>query len=215
MRPRTVLYLAILLTLCAAGAPLPSPGHTTHAQDGQARALAVAPAGGISSSAGTVDVAVNVEHVSNLAGFQFVLTVDPAVLQPDSVKKTLFLAGTGREIVCSDPTIDEASVRVACVTLRETPAGVDGDGTVANVTFKVVGKGSSALALTHVKLVHPDGSELPSTGVDGTATVSGDGSSTSHTTIIIVAIAGAVAVLALAAGAMVWRRRSATAARPE
>jgi hypothetical protein len=159
----------------------------------------------VSTSAGNVQVPVNVKDAANLAGFQFVLSVDPNLLQPVSVDKTDFLTKSGRELVCQDPTIDASAVRFTCVTLRLDPAGVDGAGTIALVTLKPKQDGTSPLKLSHVKLVHPDASELPSQTVDGKLTVGGSGGW--FTWWIGVLIAAGVVAIVVPGVIVLWRSR--------
>ena len=201
-RSAAVAVLAASVLLAAAGAP-----GTTHSQSSQATVLVGGPSS-VSASAASVQIPINVKDASNLAGFQFVLSVDPNYLKPVTVEKTTFLTQSGREIVCQDPTIDSTAVRFVCVTLRDQPAGVDGAGTLATVTLKPTKDGQSPLQLSHVKLVHPDGTELPSQTVDGKLTVGG--SSGWFTWWIGAIIAAALVAVIVPGGLVLWRsRRSA------
>jgi hypothetical protein len=162
----------------------------------------------IADSAKSVEINVTVDNASNLAGFQFVLTVDSNMLHPVSADHTTFLTDGGREIICPDPTVDAASLLFRCVTLRTTPPGVDGSGTLAVVTLAPSGKGTSSIGLSHVKLVHPDGSELPSRAIDGQLTVSGGAGGGGWFTWPRAALVAGIAVILLLATAFIWRRRS-------
>lgn len=199
------LALAAVVLLAAATAP-----HLAHSQNQQATVTVVAPKS-VGASAKSVEIQINVENASNLAGFQFVLNVNSQVLQPVSVDKTGFLTQSGREILCQNPTIESGAVRFTCVTLRDTPPGVDGSGTLAVVTLKPSGKGTSPLALSHVKLVHPDGSELPSRTVDGSLSMGSHGWFTWWRAALI---AGAGVLFLILLTAFIWRRR-ARRARPQ
>lgn len=159
----------------------------------------------VTASAKDVQVNIDVANASDLAGFEFVLTVDPKILHPVSVAKTAFLGQTGREIYCGDPTVESAAVRYTCVTLRMNPAGVNGSGTLAVVTLKPMGKGTSPLQLSHVNLAHRDGSALPSQTVDAKLTVTGTGGWLTWWAATLIAVAAAVVVVL--AAALIWRRR--------
>ncbi len=154
------LVLATVVLLAAAVAP-----QRAHSQDQQATITIVAP-GSVSASADQVDIRIDVENARNLAGFQFILNVDSQLLRPVSASKTTFLTQSGREILCQDPTLEPAAIRYTCVTLRDSPPGVNGSGTLAIVTLKPLAHGTSPLALSRVKLAHPDGTELPSRTVE-------------------------------------------------
>ncbi|HYM14735.1 MAG TPA: cohesin domain-containing protein [Dehalococcoidia bacterium] len=189
--------------------PSQAPTPAATAQQSPATVRAEGPSGSVSKSAKQVVVAIKASNVHDLAGFQFVLAFDASVLKPLAVNKTQFLAQSGREILCADATLEQAAVRLSCVTLRETPAGVDGGGTLANVIFQPVSSGTTALALKNVILVHRDGSPLPITVQDGKLSVSGSSWWTT-TRIILVAGGGAIVVLVVAAGVW-WARRTGRA----
>ena len=195
-----LVKLFVLAAALAAMVPVALPAH---GQDQQAT-LSVSGPNSVSSTADHVDVNIDVANAQNLAGFQFVLTVDESMLKPVSVKQTTFLAQSGREIFCGDPTIEAAAVRFACATLRLTPAGVDGSGTIATVTLQPLHSGTASLELSHVELVHPDGSIVPSTAVNGSLKLRGSGGTTWWP--YAAGGGGAVVVLA-AAGALVMMRR--------
>jgi hypothetical protein len=214
------LKILICATLAGLGllAAVIAPSNATRAQTDQAVVRVVTPSDSVAKSNNQVEVSINVENVTNLAGFQFVLTVDPSVFKTLAVRKTLLIGQTGREIVCGDPTIEAAAVRLSCVTLREKPAGVDGSGTIATVTLQPLAKGASDLVLDNVKLVHPDGTELPSTVANARLKVTGG---SWWTTTRIILVSGGAVLVALTALATVRRVRaratptSATAGDPE
>jgi hypothetical protein len=113
---------------------------------------------------------VSVENVKNMGGFQFDLTFDANILQYTDVQKGEFLGSTGREVVCN-PDPQAGVVRMTCVTLRATPAGVDGGGELATVLFKAKGSGTTDINLGRVKLIAVDenATEIPVTTVTSTS----------------------------------------------
>jgi len=166
----------------------------------------VPPSDSVTTSRDQADIAINVEQVTDLASFQFTLAFDPAVFKPLAVRKTLFLGQTGREIVCGEPKIEDAAVQLACVTLRDKPAGVDGSGTIATVTLKPAAKGVSDLTLSNAKLARPDGTEIPSIVANARFEVTGAPWWTARRILLI---AGGVMALAVAVAAgVVWRVRA-------
>ena len=96
-----------------------------------------------------------------------------------------------------------------CVTLGLTPPGPDGEGTLAVVSFKTSKNGTSPMALSNVKLVHPDGSVLTSTTVDGKLTIGGSGGLGTGARI---AIGGGAAVIIIGVIAFLVLRRRRLAA---
>ena len=144
----------------------------------------VVPEVSVKKGAEDVVVEIAVENAKNLASFQFQLTYDPDVLQvaadPQGSKPLVqrgdFLGSTGREVACPDPESQPGVLRMTCVTLRLEPAGPDGAGTLASVTFKAVGSGSTELTLDRVKANIPDATEITPIQIQsGTVTVKGAG----------------------------------------
>ena len=178
-----------------------------HAQDQTATVEAVPLTKDVSPDK-DVQVEVRVKDATNLGAFTFVLSVDPNILQPVSIEKSDFLGSSGRELLCPAPTIDSASVLYNCVTLRPTPGGVDGSGTLAVVTLHSKGKGTTDLTLSHVKLTHPEGDELPSTTSDGRLSVSSSSGFFGPLTIAIIAVVAVIAIAILGAGAFAMNRRN-------
>jgi len=122
----------------------------------------------VGRGADEVVVRIEAENATNLGAFQFQLAYDPDVLQvavdPQSEKPLIqrgdFLGSTGREVVCPDPESQPGVLRMTCVTLRMEPAGPDGAGTLATVTFTAVNSGSTELTLDRVKANNPDATEI-------------------------------------------------------
>lgn len=201
----SAVVISMIGAVAATALLLSAPGH---AQTPTAATIlrVVPPSESVATSKDQVDISINVENVTDLAGFQFVLAVDPAVFKPLAARKTQFIGQTGREIVCGDPTIESAAVRLACVTLRPTPPGVNGSGAIATITLKPVAKGNSELALRNVKLVRPDGTEIPNTVANARIAVTG--SSWWTTMHILIVIGSAAAVAVLVAAAVAWRVRA-------
>jgi hypothetical protein len=196
----------IALGLALVSVPADSAATVSAAQLPQAAVGTELPAQAITQSQ-QFDVAINVDGASDLAGFQFVLSFDPKILRATGARGAPFLGSTGREVSCADPTLDEGAVRFACVTLRTEPAGVDGAGTIAIIRVMTQGAGTTDLSLSHVKLVHPDGTELPSRVLPaGSLTVTGGGG-WGTLPIVLVATAGAGFVFACVVVAYWLRRR--------
>lgn len=117
------------------------------------------------------DIAVAVQQVTNLGGFQFTLAWDPAILAPVDLTLGPFLGSSGRPVLCLDPVITSGSVQMTCVTLGQAPPGADGGGILANVTVMALAEGTTALDLQNVKLVTVEADTIPSAVVDGSRTI--------------------------------------------
>lgn len=196
----------ILSVVLAIGATMVAAEMMHASQQDSAIVRVVPPSGKVSSDSESIVVEIVAENVKDLAGFQWVLTSDRDLLRPLDAKKTFFLGSTGRELVCPEPAVEPGAIRFACVTLRAVPEGVDGSGVLATVTFKPVAVGTSALTLTHVKLVHPDGSELSSTVVNANISLSGGGW-LSRGRLLALASGGIVLASGVLAAAVQLRRR--------
>jgi len=211
VRYRLVACAIVSAITAAAALALPSMPVGT-AQDQEATVRVVAPTDKVDSSTKTFDVAIDVENAQNLGGFVFILSFDGDVLKATSASHTDFIASTGREPVCVDPAIEADAVRLQCVTLRETPAGVDGSGTLAHITFESKKGGTSPLSLTRVELPHIDGRAQRFTIVDASVEVEGGGSSWLLPAIIIAAVV--VGVIVIVGGGLALRMRRGAPAGP-
>jgi hypothetical protein len=152
------------------------------AQDSELLYRVVAPE---SAAEGDADIVVEIraENAENLAAFSFQLTYDPDVLQiaEDQAGQPLiqrgdFLGSSGREVACPEPEIQSGVLRMVCTTLRLEPAGADGDGTLATITFLAVGSGNVDLTLERPRANEPDATEInPISVQSATMDVQGEG----------------------------------------
>jgi hypothetical protein len=155
-------------------------------------------------------VDILVENVSDLGGFQAVLTFDPERLEYLSSTRAEWIGSTGREVVCPDPTVDPAAVLVRCVTLREEPSPVSGSGALYQVRFNALAGGDTDLSISRVRLVQPDGTDV----VNGLqleparVSVNGGGGGFPRSRILIAG--GVIVLLGVAAAAVVVVRRRTT-----
>lgn len=164
-----------------------------------------------------VTVNILAQGVDNLGGYQLVLSWDPALVKFDNIQNTRFLAASGRRPNCPQPVTQTGAVRLACVTFNpvipgQAPtltqvAGVTGDGTLATAQFRLVKSGKLQFRLTHVILVDPLGTEIPSTTSDVSVPVSSAQSSNNTPLFVGIGVAAAVVLVLLLAGAGFWRAR--------
>ena len=157
--------------------------NTASAQEGSGNLLyrVIAPAEPTDEGV-TVPVEIRAENAQNLGAFGFQLTYDPDILEialddqgQPLIQRGDFLGSSGREVVCREPVIQAGVLRMSCNTLRMEPAGVDGDGTLATVTFLATGAGTTDLALDRLEANEPDATEIRPIDVQGaTLEVQGD-----------------------------------------
>jgi hypothetical protein len=129
-------------------------------------------------------VSVAIQNVTDLFAWQVGMTFNPNVLECVTVdittydeegnvvlgksafKEGPFLKQGGKTIFVAPPTLYDGEgvvIRHGCSLFPEdapiTP--VSGSGTLAYITFKVIGKGDFALHLTDVMLLNPNALEIP------------------------------------------------------
>lgn len=133
-----------------------------------------------SPSSSTVDpgatlfVDIVVDNVLDLGAFQFTVAFDSTVVQVQDVTLGSFLGSTGRTVGPLGPQVDNtAGVFIFGGFSYGVPAGPNETGTVARVTLKAVGVGSStALTFTAAQLTNTAGGLLlPLTTTPGSVTV--------------------------------------------
>lgn len=164
--------------------------------------------GTVSPDADQVDIPINIRDVDNFGGFTFVLSFDPAVVRALDVVKDEFLGSSGRETFCNEPTIEDSAVRLECVSLRATPEGPDGGGTIAVVKLEPVAEGTTQLALSRVRIVRPEGSEIQVQTEDAELKVDKGGNWFSDNWLLLALVGGGVLLVLIALGAASRRRAS-------
>jgi hypothetical protein len=149
-----------------------------------------------------IAVPIQIVRGNDVGAFQFLLKFDGAVLRATRVESGPYLASSGREVFCPEPTIDTDALRISCVTLGSEPLeGAAGDGVLAIVHFDIVGDGETYLTLDQVKLSSPIGNQLfLGTTTDGSFRTAGSQSDGAWETWYIVVIAMAVAIVIAVAG---------------
>jgi general secretion pathway protein D len=129
------------------------------------------PSGPVGADDAPFTVQVLVEDVTNLGAFEFDLRYEPSVVGLVNVEMGPFLGSSGRRVQCLDPQMAAGSVHFVCVTIGATPAGPDGSGVLATLTFDPAADGSSFLRFGDTVLARPDGQPMPATTVDASVTV--------------------------------------------
>jgi hypothetical protein len=94
------------------------------------------------------------EGMNNLGGFEFDLTVDPAVARLTGAQVGDFLGATGRTVGALGPIVGAQGEGLAFGAYSYDPSGQNGpgpsgDGTLAVVTLTVAGEGVSPLTLSN------------------------------------------------------------------
>jgi hypothetical protein len=139
--------------------------------------ISVEPPGNYGLNLGdTFSINITVSDVTDLKSWQFYLYYQSSVLNGTSIVEGPFLKAKNQTYFIYDFTdkynATYGYMNVAC-TLLSNITGVNGSGTLATVTFKVVGSGGSILHLDTTKLLdssHPQ-NLIPHTTVDGQAYV--------------------------------------------
>ncbi len=121
-----------------------------------------------------ITVSVQVAEVRDLGSFAFDLAYDPKVVHVEDVILGGFLGGTGREVLASEPVIDNENGRVHFeATSRGDQAGPSGGGDLALVVLSGQAEGASELALESVTLATTDGELIQPITQDGRVVVGG------------------------------------------
>ena len=116
-------------------------------------------------------VAVTVEGATNLAGFQFGISFNPAILEVVKVEEGTLLPDVGTTYWL-EPKIDNANGTITgIVSVRTGEGGAAGSGTLATITFKAIGTGAGYIKLQNVVLSNSKGQSVPVTPLDGSVTV--------------------------------------------
>jgi general secretion pathway protein D len=144
----------------AANTPQPA---TQPAPSGTPISLSVVPPAAAQTVGGTFQVSVNASNANDLFAVPMQLQFNPAVLQLVNVDAGTLLGRDGQAV--SIVHRDEGNGLVTISTSRPPNVqGVNGQGTVATLTFKAVAAGDSNLALVKVGARNSAQANLPAVG---------------------------------------------------
>ena len=102
------------------------------------------------------------ENVSDLAGWQFDIAFDPAILEAIDVSEGDFLKTDGGSTFFQSGRIDNAAGKITgLIAGRISEGGVSGSGSVLQVTFKAKLHGETRLALQNFKFGSSTGEIIP------------------------------------------------------
>ena len=105
---------------------------------------------------------IRAENVPDLAGWQFDIVFDPAVLEAIDVSEGNFLKTDGGNTFFQGGSIDNAAGKIAGLSaIRLSTQGVTGTGTVLQVTFKAKSAGETELALQNFEFAAITGEHIP------------------------------------------------------
>jgi len=118
---------------------------------------------------------VQIDGAVDLGAFEFTLGFNPGALQVQQVTLGSFLASTGRSVGALGPTINNQAGTVAFGAFSfGTPAGPNGSGTLAVITWNATNSGSSPLTFSGVQLTDSLGqAQVPVNTASGSVTVAG------------------------------------------
>ncbi len=107
-------------------------------------------------------VEIVVEDVTNLAAFEFEITIDTNFFRFGELSVSPFFNSTGRSASCLQRVRDDGSADFGCTTAGPEPPGPDGSGVVATVDFIVQGRaaGSTVLILSNCNASDVLGKEI-------------------------------------------------------
>ena len=123
------------------------------------------------SKGSTFSAAINVEDVTDLAGFQLDILFDPGILETVQIEEGTLLSDVG-STYWSEPDIDNTTGMITGVACARTGAGgADGSDKIVIITFKAIDVGEGYVKLRNVMLSNSKGQSIPATSLDATVTV--------------------------------------------
>ena len=110
----------------------------------------------------TVTLDIRAENVFDLAGWQFDIAFDPAILEAVDVSEGGFLKTDGGTTFFQSGSIDNASGKITGLNAaRLSGGGVSGTGTLLQVRFKAKAAGETELALDKFQFGSTTGDNIP------------------------------------------------------
>ena len=110
----------------------------------------------------TFTLDIGAKDFFDLAGWQFDIVFDPAILEAINVTEGNFLKMGGATTFFQVGTINNRSGRITGFTAARTSlGGISGTGILLQVTFTAKSRGETALTLRNVEFGHPTGALIP------------------------------------------------------
>jgi uncharacterized repeat protein (TIGR01451 family) len=165
MVPKAAMLVAALLILFLGSSELATVGWAT------STIVSIDPASQDVVLGGTATTDVRVQNVTNLYGFEFQITFDPAVVEAVQVQPGTFLSP---DWILSS-TIDNANGIIEYALSQRDPSPPQSDsglgGVLATITWRGKDMGTSPIQFTYVLLSTKEGQEIPASTQDGQITV--------------------------------------------
>ena len=115
---------------------------------------------------------VRADSVSNLAGWQFDLDFDPAILEAKGVREGDFLKSDGGTTFFQSGRIDNSAGKITgLIAGRISEGGASGRGSLLQVEFKAISEGETELALENFEFGSLTGENIPATPLEIRVTV--------------------------------------------
>ena len=110
----------------------------------------------------TFTLDIRAENVTDLAGWQFDIAFDPALLEAINVSEGNFLKTDGGSTFFQSGSIDNAAGKITGLNAaRLSTQGVNGTGTLLQVRFKAKATGQTELALRNFEFAASTGDTIP------------------------------------------------------
>ncbi len=192
-RPRTLLIWMLLASLMLIAMTIAVKSTSAQSADGTVRLLpAISSVDADSGAFGVFIVLEDLDHHGaifyddnrdtvpdrevesiGMAAFEFIIEFDETVVAVDHLEPGPGLAASSRPFQCLPPRVEPGSVRFGCLSSSDSIPGLQGELTLASVTFTPLGAGSSPLLLTS-QLSGPLGDPVPLDVVGGLVRVTGN-----------------------------------------
>ena len=109
----------------------------------------------------TFTLDIRAENITDLAGWQFDIAFDPAMLEALNVTEGDFLKQNGANTFSQSGSINNGTGRITGLNaLRLSPSGVTGTGTLLKVDFKAKREGETTLILQNVLFASAKGESI-------------------------------------------------------
>ena len=110
----------------------------------------------------TFTLDIRAENITDLAGWQFNIVFDPAILEAIDVTEGSFLKTDGGTTFFQGGTIDNAAGRIVGLSVaRLSTQGVAGTGSLLQIRFKAKSAGETELALDKLQFGSVTGDSIP------------------------------------------------------
>jgi general secretion pathway protein D len=136
-----------------------------------AATISVQPPAATVAAGSPVTIDVSVTDASDLFAFQFDVGFTPSLLAATAVTEGELFSGKGVSFIPGSIDNTAGTILFIADSLSGPGPGINGDGSLARISFNTIGPGTAAVQVSNIVLLDSSLADIPATAVAGIVTV--------------------------------------------